>query len=107
MTRVRILDLLHRVTYLTAIVATLRVSSATVFNVKRRYLADGLDAALIDRLRPGKPAQINGITRAKITALDCSAAPRGHARWTLRLLADKVVELCFVDHLSHTTVGGF
>jgi transposase len=103
-TRARILDLLHRGTHPASIAATLGVSVATVFNVKRRYVADDLDAALIDRPRSGKPVQIDGITRAKITALACSAAPDGHARWTLRLLADKVVELRFADQLSHTTV---
>ncbi len=68
-------------------------------------MADGLDAAVSDKPRSGKPATIDGTARAKITALACSAAPDGHARWTLRLLADKAVALGFVDAISHTTVG--
>ncbi len=46
------------------------------------------------------------MARAKITALACSQAPEGHARWTLRLLADKAVELGFVEAISHNTVKG-
>ena len=102
--RAGVLDLLHRGQHPTAIATMLRVSVATVFNIKRRYLAAGLDAALTDQPRAGRPAQIDGVARAKVTALACSAAPDGHARWTLRLLADKVVELGFVDGISHTTV---
>ena len=83
---------------------TLRLSLPTVFNIKRRYLAQGLDVALYDRPRPGKPPKIDGAARAKITALACSTAPTGHARWTLRLLADKAVELGFCESISHETV---
>jgi len=103
-TRARVLDLLHRGEHPTAIAALLHLSVATIFNIKRRYLADGLDAALTDKARSGKPAQIDGLARAKLTALACSAAPAGHARWTLRLLADKAVELGFVEHISHNAV---
>jgi len=103
--RARVLDLLDRGQHPPVIAASLGVSVATVFNIKRRYLTDGLDAALPDKPRSGKPATIDGTARAKITALACSAAPDGHARWTLRLLADKAVELGFVDAISHTTVN--
>ena len=66
--RARVLDLLHRSQHPTRIAATLGVSVATVFNIKRRYLAEGLDAALMDTPRSGKPATIDGTARAKITA---------------------------------------
>ena len=105
LTRARVLDLLHRGEHPTAIADILHLSVATVFNIKRRYLTDGLEAALRDKPRSGKPTTIDGMARAKITALACSAAPEGHARWTLRLLADKVVELGFVEDISHTTVS--
>src|SRR5215207_10791077 len=75
-----------------------------VINVKRRYLGEGLTAALHDKPRSGKPARIDGVARAKITALACSTAPAGHARWTLRLLADRAVELGFCESISHSTV---
>lgn len=103
-TRARVLDLLHRDTHPSAIADALGLSVATVFNIKRRYLADGLDAALTDKPRSGRPTVVDGVARAKITALACSAAPEGHARWTLRLLADQAVELGFVAHISHTGV---
>ena len=105
-TRARVLDLLHRGQRPDDIAQTLRLSSATVFNIKRRYLEEGLDAALFDKPRSGKPPSIDGIQRAKITALACSQAPKGHARWTLRLLADQAVELGFVERISHTAVKG-
>ena len=84
---------------------TLGLSLPTVFNIKRRHLSKGFDVALYDRPRSGKPPKIDGTARAKITALACSKAPRGHARWTLRLLADKVIELGFCETISHETVG--
>jgi transposase len=103
-TRARVLDLLHRGRHPNAIAATLSLSVQTIFNIKRRYLAEGLDAALIDKPRSGQPCRIDGVARAKITALACSAAPQGHARWTLRLLADKAIELGFCESISHSTV---
>lgn len=104
-TRARILDLLHRQHAPDHVASLLQVGIATVFNIKRRYLAEGLDAALHERPRSGKPCRIDGVARAKITALACSKAPTGHARWTLRLLADKAVELGFVESISHDTIG--
>ena len=98
------MDLLHRGSHPAAIAATLNLSLQTIFNLKRRYLAEGLDAALIDRPRSGQPSRIDGVARAKITALACTAAPPGHARWTLRLLADKAIELGFCESISHSTV---
>jgi transposase len=103
-TRARVLDLLHRGRHPTEIATTLSLSLPTIFNIKRRYLSKGVDAALYDRPRSGKPPKIDGATRAKITALACSKAPRGHARWTLRLLADKAVELGFCESISHETI---
>lgn len=103
-TRARVLDLLHRQHAPASIAGVLHVGIATVFNLKRRYLAAGLKAALYDKSRSGKPRQINGAARAKITALACSTAPDGHARWSLRLLADKAIELGFVETISHSTV---
>jgi transposase len=92
--------LLHRGRHPTEIAATLSLSLQTIFNIKRRYLTTGLDSALHERPRSGKPPKIDGTARAKITALACSTAPQGHARWTLRLLADKAIELGFCEHLT-------
>ena len=103
-TRARVLDLLHRGQHPHRIAETLSVSSATVFNIKRRYQQEGLESALFDKPRSGKPPTIDGTQRAKITALACSDAPPGHARWTLRLLADKAIQLGFVETISHNAV---
>lgn len=103
-TRARILDLLNRAKHPKEIAATLNIGIATVFNVKRRYLTEGLESALHDKSRSGKPVSISGEAKAKITALACSEAPSGHARWTLRLLADKAVEAGFLDSISHNAV---
>jgi transposase len=103
-TRARVLDLLHRGQPPAAIATTLGLSVQTVFNIKRRYLTEGFEAALQDKPRSGKPPRIGGEARARLTALACSQAPDGHARWTLRLLADRAVKLGFVDSISHTAV---
>lgn len=103
-TRARVLGLLHRGQHPDRIAETLQLTSMTIYNIKRRYLSGGLDAALTDKPRSGRPVGINGAQRAKITALACSPAPKGHARWTLRLLADKAVELGIVSSISHNAV---
>jgi transposase len=103
-TRARILDLLDREVPPPEIALTLSCGIATVYNIKRRYLSEGLDAALSDKPRSGTPRRISGQARAKITALACSAAPAGHARWTLRLLADRSVKLGFCESISHNAV---
>lgn len=103
-TRARILDLLDRKVPPTDIAQTLSCGVATVYNIKRRYESEGLEAALTDKSRSGRPVEIDGAQRAKITALACSVAPTGHARWTLRLLADRAVQLGFVETISHNAV---
>jgi len=103
-TRARTLDLLHRGQHPNEIAALLQVSLQTIFNVKRRYLSAGFDVALFDQPRSGRPIRIDGTQRAQITALACSTPPAGHARWTLRLLADKAVELEYCETLSHNAV---
>jgi putative transposase len=103
-TRARILDLLHRGQHPNEIASLLQVSLQTVFNVKRRYLSAGFDAALFDQPRSGRPIRIDGAQRAKITALACSTPPEGYARWSLRLLADKAVELQLCEAVSHNAV---
>ena len=104
-TRARILDLLGQKKAAAEIAALLGCSPTTVYNVKDRYQAEGLESALTEKSRSGKPQQITGEEKARITALACSEAPAGHARWTLRLLAEKSVELGFVNSISHNYVG--
>ncbi len=82
-----------------------KMSQATVNAICQRYDNEGLDGALNERPRSGKPSIFSGKQKAKITALACTNAPEGHSQWSLRLLADKAVELKLVDNISHTDVG--
>ena len=68
------------------------VSKATVYNLRRRYCTDGFQAALNEKPRPGAPKKLEGRGQARFTAMACSDPPQGHQRWTVRLLADKLVE---------------
>ena len=86
------------------VAATLQVTSTTVASWRDGDNTTGL-ACLEDAPRSGRPIEIDGTQRAKITALACSEAPEGHARWSLRLLAEKVVEAGFCDHRSHPVVA--
>ena len=81
------------------------LSRQTVSQVRQRYAEGGWQAALAEAPRSGGPQRFDGAQRAALTGLACTPAPVGHGRWTLRLLADKAVELCLVDSISHETVG--
>jgi transposase len=82
------------------------VSLATVYNIAKRYHQSGsLESALTEKPRPGQPSKFDKALQAQLTALACSPAPEGHSRWTLRLLADKMVELRWVDSMSHQAVA--
>jgi transposase len=82
----------------------LQVTAPTISKWAAKYRETGLQV-LQDKPRSGKPIEIDGKQRAKITALACSDPPEGYARWSLRLLADKVVELGYCEHISHTEVA--
>jgi transposase len=87
----------------TAVAQIVNMTIPTLSTLAREYQANGL-SALSDKPRSGRPIVIDGEQRAKITALACSTPPEGHAEWSLRLLADKVVELGFCEQISHTEV---
>lgn len=80
------------------------LSLATVQRVRRQFGGQGLEAALSEKARGGAPRKFTERDRAKITALACSQPPEGHARWTLRLLAEKMVELELLESISYDTV---
>ena len=90
---------------LEAVAITLGVNYNTVAQWRDRYQAGDLAGTLYDKPRSGRPIEIDGVARAKVTALACTQAPTGHARWGLKLLAAKAVELEYCDHLSRTHVG--
>ena len=85
------------------IAEALQVSRQSVARWRNGYLQTGLQV-LDEKPRTGRPVRIDGKQRAQITALACSTPPEGRARWSLRLLADKVVELGCCGRLSHTGV---
>ena len=87
------------------IAVQLRIGASTVERTRRRYVESGLDAAISEQARSGRPATITGEVRATITALACSTPPEGYGQWSLRLLADKAVELEFAAQISHAAVG--
>jgi hypothetical protein len=87
-----------------AIAGALLCSQKTVVNVRQRYVEEDLHAALYDKPRPGQVPKLTGEVEAQLTLLACSDPPEGHARWTVRLLADKLVELEMVEEISHVAV---
>lgn len=84
----------------------LGISSRTIEHIKKQFVEEGLEAALDRRPLEKPPREIvfDGAFEARLIALACSDAPEGRARWTVRLLADKVVELEIAESVSHMTV---
>ncbi len=83
----------------------LRISMRKVDRVKKRFVEDGLEAALGSRQgQRVYEKKADGDFEAHLVALSCSKPPQGFARWSLRLLADRVVELQYIDSVSHETI---
>ena len=80
-------------------------SVSTVKRTRWRFLQEGLEAALAEKPRPGRPPKITGEIEAQLSMLACSQPPEGHAHWTLRLLANQLVELGYLESISHVAVG--
>lgn len=90
-----------------AIGAALGVSRQTVYEVRKQAVTEGVDACLNRRSgrRPGQQAKaLDGVAEAHLLALTCSEPPEGRERWTLRLLAERMVQLEYVTAVSHETV---
>ena len=86
------------------IMAALGVSRPTVERIRKRFVEGGLERALNEDPRPGQKRKLDGRGEAQLIAVACSQAPDGHDHWTLRLLADKLVELQVVESISYETV---
>ncbi len=87
------------------IAEVLQICTMTVRNVCKRFFNENsINNSLDDKPRSGKPLKLDGLTSTHITALACSEPPEGRERWTLRMLADKAVELDLVDSISHESV---
>jgi hypothetical protein len=88
-----------------AICEQLHVCEATVGQVRRRFVQDGVDAAVSHRPQAKRKARaLDGQAEAFLIAIVCSAPPAGQKRWTLHLLADRLVQQGYVDAISHETV---
>jgi hypothetical protein len=83
-----------------------QVTVRTVENIRKRLVLEGLESALNRKrqVRLSRQKILDGEKEAKVVALCCGSAPSGHARWTLRLLAERIVELEIVEAVSHETV---
>lgn len=103
--RCRILQLATQEKSKQQIAEILNMSPTTVIEICRRYIEGGLENALNEKPRSGAPSIFSNKEKAKITALACSNPPDGSARWSLRLLADKAVELKLVEDICYETVG--
>ena len=88
------------------VATALGVSSRAIEHLKKRFVENGFDAALERKPREKPPREVtfDGAFEARLVALACSEAPEGHRRWTVRLLANKAVELRFAESVSHMTV---
>jgi transposase len=84
----------------------LGITNRTIEHLKKRFVEDGLEAALEGKPREKPPREVifDGAFEARLIALACSDAPEGYLRWTVRLLADKAVELNLAPSVSHMTV---
>ena len=84
----------------------LEVSYPTILKWAKKYRTNGLEF-LQDKPRSGRPINYDGEAAAKVTAMACSTPPEGYARWSLRLLADKIIELEILPEISYSQVGRF
>jgi transposase len=87
-----------------AIAELLGLGTATVHRVRKHYYEGGLEKALREKPRRGAPPKVDGRVEATLTMLACTEPPEGYGRWTLQLLADRLVALEVVDSLSLPTV---
>lgn len=87
------------------VATALGVTSRSIEHLKKRFVEDGFEAALERKPREKPPREVtfDGAFEARLIALACSGAPDGRRRWTVRLLADKAVELSFAESVSHMT----
>lgn len=100
--RARILLLNHQGYTSSEVTKIVGCSPLTFYNIVNKYKDRGLDNAIKDKPRSGRPPVYSGVERAKITALACTDAPEGYVKWTVRLLADKAVEL---NHVNNGAIG--
>lgn len=104
LTRARVLLLTDQGVTDEHIAATLHVGTTTVERLRRRFVEEGLDSTLQERPRPGGTPKLDGKQEALLVALACSEPPQERAKWTMQLLADKLVAIGAVETISDETV---
>lgn len=87
------------------VAAATLVCPMTVGRVCRTFAQEGLEAALFDKPRPGREPKITGDIEAQLVTLACSDPPEGKGRWTLQLLADRMVALGYLESISDVAIG--
>ena len=103
-TRARILLLADEEYSTEEIIDVLKTSRTTVNRIRKRYCQEGLSSAIGEKSRSGRPPKIDGTIEAKTALIACSEPPEGRSTWTLKLIADKLVELEVIDSLSTMSV---
>ena len=88
-----------------AIATGLHVARTTAERLRKRFVEEGLEVALTEQRRPGAKPKLDGRQEAYLIATACSTPPQGRERWTLQLLANRVVEVGLVDSISEDTIG--
>ena len=106
-TRARTLLLSHKNEKVSDISKFLNIHPGTVRNIKKYYLNAGISEAIYDSPRPGAPSRFTSKQKASITALACTKAPEGYAKWSLRLLSKKAVEIEGIDSISSAQIGRY
>ena len=104
MKRAQVLLKAHQGATDAAIMAALGVSRPMVERQRKRFVEGGLERALNEDPRPGQAPKLDGKQQARVIAEACSTPPAGHARWTLALLAERVVALGFTERISREAV---
>jgi len=81
-----------------------RIHAVTIERIRKRFVLEGLESALSEKERPGAARKLDGHSEATLVALACSDPPAGRAKWTMQLLADRLVELTQLESISDETV---
>jgi len=102
--RVNILLLINDGKKDTEISETLKTSTRTVERIRKKFLEEGLENAINEKKRPGAPKKVDGRGEAEIITLACSNPPEGRLKWTLRLIADNLVDLDVTHVTVHNTL---
>lgn len=90
----------------TVVAKELGCSLTTIFNTRRRFCTLGsIEDAIFEKPRPGRPNLVDGAIDAHMTKIACSKPPKGRAKWSLRMVKNKLVVLEVIDQISHMTVA--